>query len=99
MESAVIDVPLPDSPTIPRLSPGWGSNETPSTAFTIPPSVANWVRRSRTCRVGAANIGSLTPRARVERVAQPVAEEVKSHQGQRQGDRRRDHHVRSDPDR
>ena len=33
--------PHPDSPTIPRVSPGAMSNETPLTAWTIPRSVWN----------------------------------------------------------
>jgi hypothetical protein len=33
--------PQPDSPTIPRVSPGAMSNETPLTAWTIPRSVWN----------------------------------------------------------
>ncbi len=32
---AVTDFPDPDSPTTARISPGWRSNDTPSTASTI----------------------------------------------------------------
>jgi hypothetical protein len=38
-ERAVTVLPDPDSPTIPRDSPFLTSNETSSTAFTIPASV------------------------------------------------------------
>src|SRR6266404_8008451 len=42
------DLPEPDSPTIPRVSPRLSSKLTPSTAFTTPSSVAKYVRRSLT---------------------------------------------------
>jgi hypothetical protein len=35
----VTDLPDPDSPTMPSVSPGWRENETPSTALTRPSSV------------------------------------------------------------
>jgi hypothetical protein len=38
-ESEVTDLPLPDSPTIPSVSPGFTWNETPSTARATPASV------------------------------------------------------------
>ena len=41
-------LPEPDSPTTPSVCPGRTSNETPSTALTIPSSVLKYVRRSRT---------------------------------------------------
>jgi len=34
-------LPEPDSPTIPRIWPSATENETPSTAVTVPRSVAN----------------------------------------------------------
>src|SRR5579859_500887 len=95
IDRAVIDLPLPDSPTMPRVSPGYRSKVTPSTARTMPSWVSNWVRRSRTCRIGAA---TLAARARVQRVAEPVTQEVERHQRQRQRDRRRDDHVRREAD-
>src|SRR5215467_2510337 len=94
IDSAVTDLPLPDSPTMPRLSPGWRSKLTPSTALIIPASVLNCVRRLRTLRTVLANPPNLAARAWVERVAQPVAEEVERHQRERQRDGGRDHHVR-----
>ncbi len=48
IDSAVTDLPQPDSPTMPSVSRGLRSNETPSTARTIPSTVKNCVRRSRT---------------------------------------------------
>src|SRR2546429_234514 len=63
-ERAVIDLPLPDSPTMPRLSPGYSSKLTPSTALTMPPSVANCVFRSRTWRIGFAKLFSNAASAR-----------------------------------
>src|SRR6266851_4000432 len=43
--SAVTDLPLPDSPTMPSVSPALSSNETPSTAFTTPSGVENCVAK------------------------------------------------------
>jgi len=57
MESAVTDLPQPDSPTMPRVSPRATSNDTPSTARTTPSRVLNCVWRSRTSRM------ALTPNA------------------------------------
>ena len=36
MALPVVDLPQPDSPTIPRVSPFLTSKDTPSTAFTLP---------------------------------------------------------------
>ena len=57
----VVDLPQPDSPTKPRVSPWNTSNETPSTAFTspmcrlinVPPRIGNHFLRSRTCNTGS----------------------------------------------
>ena len=48
IDSANTDFPLPDSPTIPSVSPGPKSKLTPSTALTTPRWVKKYVRRSRT---------------------------------------------------
>ena len=48
-------LPDPDSPTIATISPAATSNETPSTAVTVPPPVRNRVVRSRTRSSGAVN--------------------------------------------
>jgi hypothetical protein len=48
MERDVIDLPLPDSPTMPTVSPRWTSKLTPSTALTTPEDVKNRVFRFST---------------------------------------------------
>ena len=48
IESAVTDLPLPDSPTTPSVPPAWSSKSTPSTARITPASVENDVRRFST---------------------------------------------------
>jgi hypothetical protein len=53
MESAVTDLPEPDSPTTARVSPGASENEIPSTALTVPRRVKKYVLRSLTSRRGA----------------------------------------------
>jgi hypothetical protein len=45
MERAVTLLPLPDSPTIPIVSPASSENETPSTALTTPSWVLKCVLR------------------------------------------------------
>src|SRR5262249_45284045 len=49
----VIDLPEPDSPTMPSVSPRPTENVAPSTAFTTPRRVWMYVRRSRTSRSGS----------------------------------------------
>ena len=48
----VTDLPDPDSPTMPSVSPRARSNDTPSTALTTRPSSSKYVRRLRTERSG-----------------------------------------------
>src|SRR5205085_838500 len=84
-ESTVTLLPQPDSPTMPSVSPGTTSNETPSTARVTPSAVKKWVRRSRTLSSGSATGATHPPReARVEAVAQPVADQVDGEHDQRQ---------------
>src|ERR671926_663724 len=45
IESEVTLLPLPDSPTIPIVSPASSENDTPSTALTTPSWVLKWVLR------------------------------------------------------
>ena len=45
IERFVTDLPEPDSPTMPSVSPRLTSNDTPSTAFTTRPSSAKYVRK------------------------------------------------------
>src|SRR5437016_5411330 len=88
---AVTDLPLPDSPTMPMVSPRFTSKLTPSTAFTTAPEVKKCVFRSWTCRSGVA---SLLPHPGVEGVAQPVAKRVERDEGQAERDRGDDRDVR-----
>ena len=69
----VTDLPDPDSPTMPSVSPRLRSKLTPSTAFAVRFSSSNQVRRSRTESSGATLAFS---HLRVERVAQTVADKV-----------------------
>src|SRR5687767_10387469 len=57
----VVDLPQPDSPTSPRVSPGMTSNDTSSTAWTratsresSPPRIGKYFLRFRTLRSGSA---------------------------------------------
>ena len=87
---AVTDLPDPDSPTIPKISPGRTSNETPSTARTAPASVLNVVLRLRTERMAAV---TRSPEPGVEGVAQPVPDEHEGHDGQENGCGREEQQV------
>src|ERR1700730_13735912 len=93
IESAVTDLPLPDSPTMPRVSPLLTSKLIPSTALTVPEEVKKCVFRSSTWRSGAS---VLPPHAWVEGVAQTVAEGVQRDQRQRERERGDQRHVRRD---
>src|SRR3954452_10647939 len=53
----VVDLPQPDSPTRPSVSPRLMSNDTPSTARTAPRAVPYQTRRSRTERT-ASEVGT-----------------------------------------
>src|SRR6266850_1957806 len=74
IESALTDLPQPDSPTSATVSPSATSHDTPSTARTTPPRVTNCVWRSITSRRvptargslarGAASPGRGAPRLR-----------------------------------
>src|SRR5213593_4656028 len=50
----VVVLPLPDSPTSPRVSPSWSEKLTRSTALTtrVPPKLKKCVWRSDTSRIG-----------------------------------------------
>ncbi len=69
--SAVTDLPLPDSPTMPSVSPGLISNETPSTAFTMPACVLKTVWRSWTSSRVSANETYLSLGSKASRTALP----------------------------
>ena len=55
-DSADTLLPQPDSPTMHSVSPRCTSNETPSTARTVPSRVRKWVRRSRTDSTASAAV-------------------------------------------
>src|SRR5260221_2263985 len=79
---AVTVLPQPLSPTTPRVSPASIARSTSSTACTIPSSVANctfkpWISsRWRDAGCGSRAAATSHHLARVERVAQTVADEV-----------------------
>src|SRR6185503_1177584 len=85
----VIVLPEPDSPTIPRVSPGATEKLTPSTALTTPRRVKKWVRRSSTSSRGGCQRSSAAtldlPQARVQPVADPVTQEVAREHDQANG--------------
>ena len=78
----VTDLPEPDSPTMPSVSPRARSKDTPSTALTTRSSSSKYVRRLRTDR-RLVNVVSAFSHLRIERVAQAVAEEVQREQRDR----------------
>src|SRR5437899_7725544 len=75
-DNPVTDLPAPDSPTTPNTSPLAISNETPSMARSVPRREANSTWRLRTERTGSVMDATYSSKFRVERVAQPVAEQV-----------------------
>ena len=96
--ASVTLLPQPDSPTTASVSPGDTTNDTPSTARTMPSRVKKCVLRpsieSSGCtaapwRSASAAIASHPPREpRIERVAHAVAEQVHREHGQRQEEAR-----------
>src|SRR6266516_633770 len=82
MLSAVTDLPQPDSPTMPSVSPALSSNETPSTALTMPSLVEKTVCRSRTSSSGCVTAG-LGLQSRVESIPDGVAEDVRGQDGEK----------------
>src|SRR5205085_4308422 len=84
---AVTDLPQPDSPTMPSVSPEFSSNETPSTALTVPSLVENTVCRSWTSSRGWVT-GVLRLQSRVEGVTDGVAEHVRGEHGHEDRDPR-----------
>src|SRR5882672_3837438 len=76
---------------MPTQSPAPTSIETSSIAVTQPVSTRNWTVRLRTARSGAIkSIASLL--ARVEQVAERVAEQVEAQCGEADGDAGKQHH-------
>src|SRR3954452_16278123 len=89
--SPVTDLPAPDSPTTPSTSPLAMSKETPSIARSTPCRPANSTLRLRTVSTGmvmqsdARKWRRRSSEFRIERVAQPVAEQVDRYDQRRQG--------------
>ena len=83
---AKVDLPQPDSPTMARVSPGATEKETPSTARTMPSRVKKCVFRpsisSRGASVSIASGSHVAGEARIERVAQTVAQHVHRQHGE-----------------
>src|SRR5205085_4608476 len=75
---ATVVLPLPDSPTRPRISPRASSNETPSTACTVPrlpptrPPTWKCLTRSSTSRIGPLSSGALIGQPSVGRSSRSV---------------------------
>ena len=67
MQRASVDLPQPDSPTMPSVSPGLTLNETPSTAFTeaisfwkmIPRVIGKYLRTSSTTSSSSPGLAGL----------------------------------------
>ena len=74
----VSDLPAPDSPTTPSTSPGAISNEMPWTARSVPCRVGNSTHRfvDGEQRLGRDCRHRHSAQLRVERIAQPVAEQI-----------------------
>src|SRR6202042_1760338 len=97
IDSAVMVLPQPDSPTIPSVSPGSTWIDTPSTACTTPSLSRISVRRSVISSSGATRFSFLARpspplpalQPGLERVPQRVADEVERDAGQDDRDARR----------
>src|SRR5215472_1192931 len=88
MEFAVTDLPQPLSPTIARVSRCSTQNDTPSTARATPSRVPKWVCKFS---ISSSAIGSWPlGQAWVERIAQPVAEQIDREHRDRQERRRKE---------
>src|SRR3974390_641151 len=92
IERPVTDLPAPDSPTTPSTSPLAISKEMPSMAWSTRWRVTNSTRRLRTESTGSLMRTDIpksrrsSSQFRIERVAQPIAEQIdgKDQPGQRQ---------------
>ena len=88
MAAPVSDLPAPLSPTTPSTSPGPISKETSSSARSTPRRVGNSTVRSRTSAAGHRS----SPQPRVQRVAQPIAEQIDRQHHQHERDARENRH-------
>src|SRR3982751_728669 len=97
IESALTDLPEPDSPTSARHSPRLIWNETLSTASVVTPPWWKATERSRTLSKGwlIASIGLPERLARIERIAHSLADEDQ----ERQHDRDREEAGETEPGR
>src|SRR5439155_20720750 len=97
VDSAVTVLPQPDSPTTPNVSPRATVRSTPSTARTVPSSVWNSVRKPWiSSKGGAAGPVNSQHRARVEPIAQPIADKIDRQHGQKDRRAREQRPVRRD---
>ena len=78
IDRLVTDLPDPDSPTMPRVSPRSRSNDTPSTALTTRSSSSKYVRRFLTERSIERTVSPFSTFSHlgVESIAQAIPEEV-----------------------
>src|ERR1700749_534603 len=90
IDIAVTDLPQPDSPTIPSVSPALMWNDTPSTARTTPSGVPKCV-----CRLSTSSSGmsEALGQPRIERVAHPITQQVHRQHGDAQEDRREEYDI------
>ena len=88
----VSDLPAPDSPTTPSTSPGAIANEMSSTATSVPRRVGKLDAQVRCTSSSGSGIAIGSPQLRVQRIAQPVAEQVdrQHHDHQRRAGKDRD---------
>src|SRR5687767_12731422 len=78
-------LPEPDSPTMPSVSLALIAKLTSLTARTVPSGVEKEVLRLRTSRMAVMRSSAVLG---VESIAQPVADEIETEQGDRQHDGR-----------
>ena len=84
-------LPEPDSPTMPRASPGRTDSDTPSTARTTPPRRAEVGDEVADLEQRPLVLAHLDLRsADVETAGQPVADEVEREHGEEQHQTRKD---------
>src|SRR5512132_3570383 len=80
IDSDVTLLPQPDSPTMPSVSPGAMSKLMPLTAYTVPRRV-----QKRTCMSSTESRGCLLatrPQLPIERLAQPIPDQVEAEHGE-----------------
>ena len=68
---AVIDLPLPDSPTMPIVSPRASARSMPDTIVRVLPPMREWIVRSETVRSGSPVIGHVLDRRGARTASRP----------------------------